>query len=40
MKEVIGNWNPDYDIYNLEEYAEEDDDNESYDVNYFDYYFI
>lgn len=36
MKEVIGNWNPDYDIYNLEE----DDDNESYDVNYFDYYFI
>lgn len=36
MKEVIGNWNPDYDIYNLEE----DDDNESYDVNYFDYYLI
>lgn len=39
MKEVIGNWNPDYDIYNLEE-DDEEDDNESYDVNYFDYYFI
>lgn len=39
MKEVIGNWNLDYDIYNLEE-DDEEDDNESYDVNYFDYYFI